>query len=835
MSQLEHALGLLADRAEPIPIDVLLWRLEMQLTAEGVAPETGGTTGATKSEHAPGPDGFGSWRARSGWSGPVLAAGAAAAVIVLIAGFVWLVGRGGSEVVDEPMPVATTAPSSVPDGIRPADVNALPETSSPAPIDVTSGVVVADGALWAATEAGIVRWDLEDRTSDVFTATDGLPAGEGGLGQIAVAPDGTVWTRSWAQDLVMFDGTRWTEPDGYSQVGIMNPRCVFGQECRNPITAMVAGPDGRLSLAVGPETLLQFDGNDWTVLPVSDAETHGDGASAWATDIAVAPDGTLWIASWEELLRYDGTTWDRFTADDGLPQGAINSVAVAPDGDVWVGTSEGFEGQPAGGLGRFDGAAWTIFDTTEGLYDNAVTALETASDGTVWAVHSATSDPTAGGELATGGISRFDGTTWSSTVIANVGVGFGWGGAASDEAGTLWISSRWGVVGFDGAEAVVLRVGQNARPEADVPHTVIEGGTDILATTVAKPVEPAAVCPADSNPDDSGPTDQARPPEGSWPSLKTATDTRSRRIVAVAPAAGGTEAWAFDVCTNTWMLMQPTGWSPSTAIGNLVYDADSDVVVAIGQTVASYDVDKNTWTERGVAPTSNGTNIFGEAVYDPISGLIVVRDSASSTMWAYDVETDTWTPIRQGPIAPPATSQPIGTSPDHSLWDQHLAYDASADRIVLYLADNRIGPGVWDGVGTEMTWTYDLRSGEWTVQDAVTPELRAWGSGMATYDEATQRTVITADGVIAGYDANMHEWEVLWESTSEMNAYGVGTGVHHRIGAAVAYDPINGRIIVIGGDARMLDEEPFWVPMDDVWAFDAGTATWTELLAASSP
>jgi sugar lactone lactonase YvrE len=767
----------------------------------------------------------------------VVAVGAAIAVFVLIGGFAWLIGGTGSEVVDEPMPVTTTTPPSVPDDMQPVAINALPESSAPDPIDVTSGVAVADGTLWAATEGGIARWDLETRRAEVFTSADGLPPAEFGFGQVAVAPDGTVWAYSWTQDVIMFDGTRWIEPDGYDQVDIVNPRCVFGEECLNPITAMAIGPDGLLSLAVGPDTLLQFDGADWTVLPVSDIETHGDGVSAWATDIAVAPDGTLWIASWEELLRYDGTTWDRFTVADGLPSGAVNSVAVAPNGDVWVGTTEGFEGESAGGVARFDGDAWTAFDASDGLYANSVSAVDVGPDGTVWAVHGATETSATSGERAAGGISRFDGTAWSSTSIVDVGVGFGWGGAAVDDAGTLWVSSRWGVVGFDGAEAVVLRVDASSRPSIDVPHTVIEGGEGILATTVAKATAPTATCPAGSDPDRPGPVDQARPPLGSY-FLLSAFDRQSGRVVAVARSEGGLETWTFDVCANTWMLMSQPDFhrtaDPVEPRSVLVYDADSDLVVAIGASVNGYNVDTDTWEQYGEAPF-DGDLMRTRAVYDPISGLIVVRDIVSSEMWAYDVDTDTWTPIRQGPISPPGSD----VSAVSSFIGQVHTYDASTDRIVLYLTDNFSGPGVWDGAGTEMTWTYNLRAGEWTVEDTVTPELHVGGyyvlPGKAAYDETARRTVITGDGVVGAYDSTRHEWEILRESPGEPNAYGSGTGPHNRFDDQVLYDPTNGRIIVIGGQARMLDENPFWVQMDDVWAFDVGTGTWTELLAPSDP
>jgi hypothetical protein len=49
------------------------------------------------------------------------------------------------------------------------------------------------------------------------------------------------------------------------------------------------------------------------------------------------------------------------------------------------------------------------------------------------------------------------------------------------------------------------------------------------------------------------------------------------------------------------------------------------------------------------------------------------------------------------------------------------------------------------------------------------------------------------------------------------------------------YDPTNERLVVFGGYARMLDEDPVWVSMDDVWAFDTGTGIWTEIVKASNP
>jgi hypothetical protein len=404
-------------------------------------------------------------RRRPSWA----AAFAAGFIVVLFVGISMVLLANEGDPLDAVAPVTTTTPTTVPDATMTSVPDMAPfvtisadQVNYPLPDDEAHGIAIADGRLWATTEGGIIRWDLEERRGVQFTSDDGLPFDDGFSGKVAAAPDGTIWVVTWNQGLAMFDGTEWSEPAGYDQVDIVNPRCTRDEECLNPVTAMAVAPDGLLSLAVGEETLLQFDGVDWRVLLVNPDETHG--GSAWATDMAVASDGTLWVASGEDLLAYDGEAWVRFTAADGLPSGAVSSVAVAPNGDVWVGTTDLFEMDPSGGVARFDGESWTVFDEADGLYGNDVTALTVGPDGTVWAAHASTDGASGARDLAAGGVSRFDGTAWSSTTIVSAEMGFGWGGAAVDDTGTLWVTSRFGAIGFDGAEATVLRLPNGTRP-----------------------------------------------------------------------------------------------------------------------------------------------------------------------------------------------------------------------------------------------------------------------------------------------------------------------------------------------------------------------------------
>ncbi len=247
----------------------------------------------------------------------------------------------------------------------------------------------------------------------------------------------------------------------------------------------------------------------------------------------------------------------------------------------------------------------------------------------------------------------------------------------------------------------------------------------------AQPVVPAFSCPPGSHPDKPGPVDQARPPE-----LSTmAFDRRAGQIVAVANN-GAPETWTFDVCTNTWTQMHPDR-EPPALIGRLVYDVDSDLTIGVHYedwrdpyligNVWAYDLEANTWTEHGVAPTD------ALGFYDPVSGLIVAQTFESTELWDYDVETDTWTPI-------------LHANGPEGYWE--IAFDTSVDRIVCYGAE---------------TWLLDLRTGTWSRSEVETPVLITgyWTVPAIAYDEAAEQTVFFGNARWAAYDASGDHWEVL--------------------------------------------------------------------------
>jgi signal transduction histidine kinase/ligand-binding sensor domain-containing protein len=71
--------------------------------------------------------------------------------------------------------------------------------------------------------------------------------------------------------------------------------------------------------------------------------------------------------------------FDRWTPDDGLPQGAVNALLQTRDGYLWLATFDG--------LARFDGAQFTIFNKgrTPGILSNRFDVLFEDRHGALWA------------------------------------------------------------------------------------------------------------------------------------------------------------------------------------------------------------------------------------------------------------------------------------------------------------------------------------------------------------------------------------------------------------------------------------------------------------------
>ena len=615
-----------------------------------------------------------------------------------------------------------------------------------------TGVAVApDGSLWAATDAGIAHWDLTTGAPTLYATGDGLPAAD--ASRVVVGSDGTVWTggSGW---IARFDGSwiTFSAPDSEGP--------------------MAVGPDGAVWVAFGARDLARFDGSEWQTfevpLPLDEGVTV-----PWTALLDVAADGTVWAGTHElrGVFSFDGANWTHYTSIDGLPAALSGTVAAAPDGTVWIG-SVSINDSPGAGAARFDGSTWTVYTTADGLLDD-VPDVAVGADGTVWAIHQ-------------NGVARFDGDTWT----AFPGVE-GLGMAAVDASGTLWMPSRdGGVIGFDGIDMTRLELpAQETATPSPTPAKAGPAGTwnPILATTRAKPAPTAATCPTDTDPDTPGPADQERPEAGWTGNLAAAFDRHTGRIVYVDTLG---ETWTFDVCTNTWHRMNPTGAPIGDLWAGLVYDVDSDRTVALGDHISVYDAHTNTWTQPGNSTVGMGP------VYDPISGLILAMGDEQK-LWAYDVDTNDSTLVGRG-------------TPGVEL----LGYSQMIDRLIF-------GSGI-DGSVIHTTTLVDPRTGQATRISTETPYVDLpWPNGV--YGPAADTVYVKlGGGDVCGFDASSLTWNACFDTPVALQEH---TGF-----AAMVGDPINQRLILINGIGGAWGSET----TDDVWAIDLDNGEWTQLLEPSS-
>jgi hypothetical protein len=362
-----------------------------------------------------------------------LAVAAAAAVTIIAIGLpLWLIGIGDEAVVE---PTATAPSPTTP---LPGDLGAADEVA-----DLT---LAADGNLWGATDAGVVRWDLASGTGRVFTEADGLPGRF--VYDIAAAPDGTVWAAgtTW---LAAFDGTTWTEVGDNVLPDLPYP---FGD--------LAVGADGTVWISAGLD-LIRIDADGATTVRVPPAWGRTE---PWSVSLAVDSASTVWASTFMSgVLAYDGE-WRHYGADEGLPSNVAGNVAVAADGSVWVGGS-GLYGDPAGnipagGILQYRDGTWTVHTVGDGVLWNEGNVVPDPAGG-VWVVHGELSPALAeeSGIETLGGLSYFDGTSWRLYPGADVGSA---GVVAGD--GTLWMASGSGIVGFDGTNTKRLVLGPGIVP-----------------------------------------------------------------------------------------------------------------------------------------------------------------------------------------------------------------------------------------------------------------------------------------------------------------------------------------------------------------------------------
>lgn len=135
--------------------------------------------------------------------------------------------------------------------------------------------------------------------------------------------------------------------------------------------------------------------------------------------------GTIWFATWQGIIRYDGKLFTNMTLKEGLDHFHVFSILEDRIGNLWFGTI-------GGGIYRYDGKAFTHFTNADGLAGNTVFCILEDKSGTIW--------------LGTGsGLSRYDGRTFSSFKKSDGLAHDSVYAIVQDKSGKLWLGTEGGI------------------------------------------------------------------------------------------------------------------------------------------------------------------------------------------------------------------------------------------------------------------------------------------------------------------------------------------------------------------------------------------------------
>jgi ligand-binding sensor domain-containing protein len=140
-----------------------------------------------------------------------------------------------------------------------------------------------------------------------------------------------------------------------------------------PVYSLLALPDGGLWIGYGFE-------NSICLLRNENLKCYGkaDGVASFPTAIVQDREGTIWANTWNGLIRFNGTRWERIGRDWNFPQDVphITSTVLFVDsrGTLWAGVHQTMLYLKQGSK-RFE---------STGVYAGWSLTMAEASDGTLW-------------------------------------------------------------------------------------------------------------------------------------------------------------------------------------------------------------------------------------------------------------------------------------------------------------------------------------------------------------------------------------------------------------------------------------------------------------------
>ena len=254
-----------------------------------------------------------------------------------------------------------------------------------------------DGYLWAATQAGISRFDgIRFRTFQVRNAP-GLP--QDNIHAVASGRDGSLWVGTYTQGVVRFRDGVFTPISGLSNLSInailedRNGAVWIGTA--HGLNLWQGGKRSSLTTADGlaGNNVLSLaedhQGRMWIGTDGGLSLLHYGKPQTFATSLVLAglsvrcltltEDDSIWAGAGRILVRLkNGVLMERYGPEKIPSTEVITALTGAAGGALWIGTY-------GDGLLRLRAGAFEHYGNREGLSNNDIHCLLAESDGSLWA------------------------------------------------------------------------------------------------------------------------------------------------------------------------------------------------------------------------------------------------------------------------------------------------------------------------------------------------------------------------------------------------------------------------------------------------------------------
>ena len=221
--------------------------------------------------------------------------------------------------------------------------------------------IAVDGEyLWIATDNGAVKFNTVDNTHEQLTTEDGLL--DNYITSITVDSKGVIWFGTY-EGISTYNGTDWIHYTEDDENGPLS----------NLITDIIEDNDGNMWFGTVGSGVLKFDGTTWERY-----STFNGLANAYVNSLALESNGTIWYGTLEGTSSYDGSEFVKYTTLEGNEFSNIETVAVDNDNVKWFGTY-------GGGISSFDGTDWKNYTVEDGLPGDYINVIASDNNGIKWA------------------------------------------------------------------------------------------------------------------------------------------------------------------------------------------------------------------------------------------------------------------------------------------------------------------------------------------------------------------------------------------------------------------------------------------------------------------